>query len=191
LSFAYETSCFSRHLDEAIQLNESRKNLYGELTNGESDEILERLINHQEWGKYYGYYYDWRAEKYQESGIPLLCEEFVSMELTPPFIPFLEPKVKINELPELPLDNWDDEFSDLENFEQLAQKAIEKMQSLDNLPDYYCMTRHFLSSIARSARLAPAHIEKSKQADLASPRDLLLSNLKAFRFYVVMFLKFL
>jgi hypothetical protein len=172
-SYAYDSSCFSRHLDEAIQLNENRKQLYSELTNGDSEQISSKLIRQERWAKIFAFFYDWRAETYQENGIPVVCDEFVSMSLTPPFVSYQAPQVRVGALPELPIGGWEDELNNKEDFDQLAQASLQMVHSLNELPDYFCMTRHLLESIVRSARLAPSHIEKSLQANLDSPRDLL------------------
>lgn len=40
-TIAHETSCFSRHIEDAIEINKARRELYSELTGGKSESISE------------------------------------------------------------------------------------------------------------------------------------------------------
>src|SRR5258708_5947558 len=73
------TGCFTRHLSEAIALNKLRMPRYSALTNGASEKISTSLIRYEKLASVAAWYYDWQAKKYQEHGIPILCDEFVSM----------------------------------------------------------------------------------------------------------------
>src|SRR4051812_25720307 len=75
--------CFSRHLNEAIELNKERKPLYSELSGGASEVISQRLIFFENLAYWPARFMDWQASSYQEAGIGVLCDEFISMSKVP------------------------------------------------------------------------------------------------------------
>lgn len=152
--------CFTSHLDEAIVLNTERLPLYSKLTDGKSEVVSNTLIKYEKLSKAPGMYLDFRAKKFQKKGIPILCEDFVPIKLVPGFKSFEKPYPE--SAPQYPLD-LERVVRDLRaagDFETVASLAIDHIETLSKFPTYFCMTRHVLESIARSARLAPGFVLK-------------------------------
>lgn len=71
---------FSLHLQEAIAINMQRKNEYAKVSDGVSLATSRTMI----WSEYFSLpvakYYDWRALKFNRQGIPIISNDFVSMD---------------------------------------------------------------------------------------------------------------
>src|SRR5271168_4453715 len=80
-----EENCFRHHLQDAIVINEARRPLYSALTDGKSENISDRLIFFESVGLLPAANFDMRAASFQSVGIPILCDEFVSMDKVPGF----------------------------------------------------------------------------------------------------------
>ncbi len=179
---ASSTGCFREHLKEAIEMNRERQFLYAELTQGESRKISNRLIWGERLGLISAFFYDWRASEYQKKGIGVLCDEFVSMDQTPSFRSYMPLTALPPEwLPEIDIEKMEKTLQKgihSQDFEKIKKLSKNFLKDLSSLPDYYCMLRHILSSIARSAAIAHIHIEKSLHLGLDTPQTLLLDFLE-------------
>jgi hypothetical protein len=169
--------CFSRHLKEAIEVNETRKPLYESATQGKSRNISRTLIGLEKLTlTLFSWRYDRRAKPYQQEGIPLLCDEFVPMNEIPPFAPHLPPPVTSPEkMPALDVREMKERLEsalDSEGFEAVERLADEEIQKLEWLPHHFCMSRHVLESVRRSARLAPQHYRAAEARGLESPKEI-------------------
>lgn len=167
--------CFGQHLREAMLLNEARAPVYAEWSAGRSEPISERLIRSERSALIVAARIDARARRFREAGIPIVCAEFVSMELTPP-------------LPDAPLPPPDEPFRDavdavalrerlsaaygLGGFPGVAAEADAQMERLAATPRYHCMIRHLLESMWRIALLAPVHEAAAAERGMGSTRAL-------------------
>lgn len=170
--------CFRIHLDEAIALNQERDPLYRAVSDGRSRAISSRLIGLEKLAllanRVLGL--DRRARVYQNAGIPILCSEFVSMELTPKFrARSPRPWPSLNDF--VPVDGavlartLRHELNK-NGLEGLAAAVEAKLEELNHEPRFHCMVKHVLESLARTARLAPTHEAQAKALGLPSPRHL-------------------
>jgi hypothetical protein len=78
-----EHSCLSRHIREAMTLNETRKPEYSKLSAGASESISNALISFEKELIVGSYVADVVAYPFQAAGIPIACDEFISMSETP------------------------------------------------------------------------------------------------------------
>ena len=171
--------CFREHLREAIAINKARRPLYARLSNYHSTEISDRLIAGEQLAKFASYLFhnfDARAESYQEKGINIVCDEFVSMSLTPRFEAYgplphpdlrhfheLDPYIIRRSLSRAIDDGYPQTVAAAKHWINVIEKSDVR---------FNCMTRHLLESVGRIAKLAPGHIQKSKSLGLKSPARL-------------------
>ncbi|MEK6773615.1 MAG: hypothetical protein AABY64_06725 [Bdellovibrionota bacterium] len=146
-----KANCLRQHVQDAITLNQLRKPLYAQLTNGRSIFISEQLIAFEKSMIISSWLADWWATRFQKLGIPILCDDLVDMKLTPPFSTDL-PYAKV------PLEK---DFVDFDakalqkkltnaldsNLSSLAESSKKYLVELQNEPRLNCMIRHFLESI--------------------------------------------
>ena len=83
MSLASNSNCFSTHIREAINKNIDRKSLYSKMTGGKSKFLSNLLITSEKATFVLAKVYDRRAREFQRSGIPILCLDYVDMDLTP------------------------------------------------------------------------------------------------------------
>jgi len=171
--------CFETHVVEAIEINQQRKPLYAELTDGESKPISRGLILFEQSIVLPAKLIDARAEKWQEAGLAIGCDEFVPISLTPEFRSQVDPPTESREshsglalAAELKL-----AFA-LGGYDRLRGELEEELAELAEQPAYNCLLRHFLESLLRGANLAPIHAARAEELGLDSPdaisRDLIL-----------------
>lgn len=178
------SGCFRAHLREAIAVNEERRELYAQLSNGASRAISDRLILSERGMQALALPLDTGALLFQRKGIGIMCDEFVSMELASPFRGQLPAPAAAPAL----LDRWSpwDESWALRQaylrggFEAVSRRLEDQLAKLAPHPSYLCMTRHVLESTLRAANLAPKHIAASRAAgQLFSPRALSVAFIEA------------
>lgn len=171
--------CFREHLREAIAINKARRPLYARLSNYHSNEISDRLIAGEQLAKFASYLFhnfDAQAERYQEKGINIVCDEFVSMSLTPRFEAYgpmphpdlrqfreLDPYIIRRSLSRAIDDGYPQTVATAKHWINVIEKSDVR---------FNCMTRHLLESVGRIAKLAPGHIQKAKSMGLKSPQRL-------------------
>ena len=178
--FAYESGCFARHLTEARALNLHRRPLYSAWTHGESISISDELISSEKWLTWFAYYYDARAEKFQKLGIPILCEDFMSMKLAPKF-QYKEnpPRMTLAEYVAPNFDHTESEIKQIYakgSFKGVFEYLDAKVKALEPHEEYHCMALHVLKSLRRSAALAPifeAQAKKLKKSTTALSWDVI------------------
>jgi hypothetical protein len=174
--YAAEVGCFERHLSDAIALNQGRKPIYEKLSEGRSSRVSNAMLRIEKWGKPLARFFQWRSKGFQKNGIPVMCDDFVPMS----FVPELPEPLRVGQkLPAPPYAYIQHEVQPLvwelaransqKNFEKVAELALNELKSLEAEPAYHCMTRHFLESIARAARLAPVYLQKATELGLRSP----------------------
>lgn len=168
--------CFARHLNEAIALNQERMPRYSALSNGESEKISKRLIRYEKLSLLAAYYFDWKAKKYQKAGIPIFCDEFVSMSMIPPFQMWhSDANCPLKVLPRLDISSLKSQIRHTyqqEGFHALTRFLKVHLSELKKERPYQCLVRHVLESILRTSRLAPQHNSQALAAGLSPTEGL-------------------
>ncbi|MBN8541478.1 MAG: hypothetical protein J0L82_13885 [Deltaproteobacteria bacterium] len=171
--------CFREHLREAIAINMARRPFYARLSNFQSNEISDRLIAGEKLAKFASYLFhnfDAQAESYQEKGINIVCDEFVSMSLTPKFKAYgplphpdlrrfqeLDPYILGRSLVRAIDEGYPQTVAAAKHWISMIKKSDAR---------FNCMTRHLLESVGRIAKLAPSHIRKAAKRGVQSPAHL-------------------
>lgn len=175
-------ACFRTHLDEAIALNTERMPRYAALSNGDTTAISLALIGFEMVSLYAADALDARAEVWERAGVAVVCDAFVPMSLTPPFVDAVEP-------PRAPFEARDGALLAVRlgwayawhGEERLAAAIERELAALAAAPGQHCMLRHILESILRAAYLAPMHADQARALGLPSPaalsRDLIAAQL--------------
>ncbi|ASD62768.1 hypothetical protein [Bdellovibrio bacteriovorus] len=164
--------CLSEHIHEALVLNKERKPLYMNLSDGKSKAVSDKLIWMERKLSVAVPFADAWAAPYQAAGIPILCQDFISMSETPKF------QAQNPEGPDS-LHNYRRpdiagiksrllELYKAKAYQQLAEYADKQIVDLDQKPRYNCMVKHILESVRRMAALTPVHAQKSKAKNKVS-----------------------
>ncbi len=77
--------CFTEHLREATAVNRDRMPRYAALTADRSLAVSRALIQSEEISFVPAWWLEREAEPFQAAGVPILCADFVSIKLVPPF----------------------------------------------------------------------------------------------------------
>jgi hypothetical protein len=171
-----ETHCISKHIREAIALNEARLPLYSALSGGRSKPISDSLIKLEKLVLATLPTIEKPAEAYQKAGIPLFCLDVVPMkdtaEFTKEMVKPLSPFKPFNGLTwslALGQSLFNPDEKVLENKLEQALAILNQNQSFN------CMTRHMIESILRSVRLAPVYRQMSAERGMRDPSHLIKS----------------
>lgn len=172
-SFAWEVGCFEEHITTAKKLNLERKEAYKEITNGESAKVTRTFIAIQDLLIPTSHFMDKIAKKRREAENPkFFCQEFISMSETPAFSKYVPATTAI------PEELKDKSYSSKElrsrlkeafkdgNFARLLDQTQVELHRLEETPSYFCMTRHFLESIARASHFAQTYNEEQKELSI-------------------------
>jgi len=170
-------ACFREHLKEAIHLNQQRLSFYSELTNGESEKISEKLIQLERGALTLTYTpianFDHEFQKIlPELEISPMCQVFVSMSLVPPA---QKSFLNIQSIQSLDFnhENLKSELAtalqkdEIKTVYDLGKKALADL-STDHRT--FCMSRHLIESMTRSAGL---YFEWKNQVSAAQQNNLL------------------
>ena len=165
--------CFVKHIEEAINLNKERRGLYKQQSGGSSVKISDALIWFERLTLLSARWFDWQAKPWQKKGIPLLCSEFVSMDLTPRFDPIKSPQEEAR----LSL-NIRDLTKSLRsslgsNEHDLLGIVSRSLRGIESEPNYHCMQRHLIESIGRTAKLIPVYEKMALARGLEKPTPIL------------------
>ena len=170
-------NCFSEHVQDAIRLYSERAPQYSKMTGGKSDAILGPMILRERVAYWIARYFDFRAQKFQMAGVPVLCDDFVSMATVPQIVGTrTEPGPPLSTYREPA--NWRTTkvglgaLADVGNFSEAIKVAQTELAILGVEPRFNCLYRHFLESIARVAFHAQRYIETAKIKNLSSPEFL-------------------
>lgn len=172
---AAESGCFYRHFAEAIALNRARRPLYAALSGGRSLKVSDSLIAFEKASLLAARFGDRDARSFQQAGVPVLCDDFVSMDLVPAFRERAEAPA--------PLMSYHRPSSKRilrealaayhqGSFAGLALQLERELAMLEEQPTYNCLMRHFLESARRSALLVPRYRQAASAAGLASPEGI-------------------
>lgn len=167
------SGCLQLHLKEAIELNRERRSRYSRLTRGASEKLSDRLILFERLGLPVAWCVDALARGFQKRGIPVACDDFVSMDLTPPFRErsATEPLPLAQFVPlgtrRLLRDLWS--AYRRAGFSGLSDALARAIAALEDVPTYHCMARHVLESSLRIANLAPEYVQQATKRGARSP----------------------
>jgi hypothetical protein len=153
---------FYAHLADAIALNKSRRATYAQLTDGCSKSLSSRLINLERITLPIALYFDWRARKFNRAGIPIIIDDFISMEkvLPPSEAPRFRGQMSDASAAQLCrlLKSTRTELSAAVReaaFERAAEKTYRLLVEVEELEHsseaLLCMTRHLIESLGFGA----------------------------------------
>ena len=158
--------CFSRHTQEGIQSNNHRTLPYAKATHGQSLEISAALIAFETGVYVPASILDAQAYQAQTHGIPLMCDELVSMSTTPAFTAQASiPKGPVPEITDLELESIINELKARyweKGFPSLSESLASQLVKLNQQPNYFCLTRHLIESMLRASNLAPIQSGRSQ-----------------------------
>lgn len=167
------SSPFTTHLRDAVRLNRERAPRYSALTAGQSRKISRRMILFERLTIPVAMLFDWRARKYQRAGIPLLTEDMVSMDRTPPFSERLASPPPLERF--VPADARGIARRIRRAYKQqswsgVSRVAGEELGKLEGGGPHHALLRHMLESVARISHVAPRHSSLARQKGM-KPTD--------------------
>lgn len=172
------SECFKAHLTEARDLNQKRRPLYARASQGRSQSVSKALIQMEEQMLFFSSLlmnFDRMSRPYLEKGISITCDAYVPMSKTPKFL-FQDPRGPLSpaEREAAPRAKEVIKMKRLEaafdqSLDLFARELDWQIHQLEKEPRLNCLSRHFLESMARIARLAPLHETAAKKAGLESP----------------------
>jgi len=180
---AQSSHCLSEHLREAIELNSERKKIYSAMTEGKSEKISDRLIFLEKLARSTVFLLDgdrvsgklWGSYMYNKVGIPIFCADVESMtkatelRMTSP--------VSLPPWKKLPIKQMQADLRkalQTASWEKIENTSLQWFEALNRTPQFGCMTRHFIESIARVAGHAEDYRKMAKEMKLPDPQNLLL-----------------
>lgn len=163
--------CFARHLREAIELNLERLPRYAALTGGASVPLSRRLIRSERWALPLARWLDRRARRWQEAGVPILCDAFVSMEEAPAFAEAAPGAAMSSFRPPHAGEIRGRILRAYRSggFPGAGREIEEALLLLREQPVFHAMVRHLLESALRVCNLAPEHDRAARERGLPSP----------------------
>ena len=149
-------------------MNNKRAQLYKKDVGEEAYRAVKRLMFWEKIMKPFTYLVDLRSKKFRKKGLPLFCEDTVPMAATPSYRSHFSVQIPDQgKVPEIKTIK-----RELKNaykrgsFQALYTYTVKYIHLFENnRPQSMCLTRHFLESIARSAKLADPLIKQANSAD--------------------------
>lgn len=185
-ALARDHGAFEQHLRDAIRLNQARRPLYSAASKGASLPVSDRLIRDERLVIPVAMAVDLTARPWQARGVPIVAEDFVSMDLAPAFEadePVAQPLSDYHRQ-----DGWEmavrlRRAGKTGGFDGVCHAVRAELAKLDAVPTYHAMVRHVLQSTLRVASLAPRHEALARSKGLPSTaalsRRLIAMNLLA------------
>lgn len=169
--------CIRKHITDAISENRTRAFSYARMSRFRSTGVSSLLISSEVASIAAALIFDQRAKIYRKNGLPLLCLDLVDMALVPAQQKSLEEKRSSN----VKYDRKHVRHVSIQlkkaytdgGFDGLHYVSSEFVQTYESHPKYYCMTRHLLESIRRSAGLAPYYVSRAIEMVLVDPSNIL------------------
>ena len=169
------------HLREAKAINLERMPHYVALTDGASRPVSWILIGSEMAGIPFATLVEYLNKPLAKAGVNILCEDFISMEKTPPFR-------SVSPEPALPLDQfsadlgWDEvgelwQLTRSASYGPLAARADAVLAELKLVPTYHCMYRHILESIRLAAANADDQLTRARAVGLGSEAERVIDML--------------
>ncbi len=163
---------FAQHLEEAIQLNRSRRDVYDRLSGGRTRSLSNQLILLEQLTLPFAYVLDRWATRFQERGLPVLKEDFVSMQdVRSPFAPPRWRGVASAQETER-IQDWLDGYRKTlgealgrNDFAAIAQASHDLLGRLEDAEQgqqvHWAMTKHLVESLGLAAMNALDYAERS------------------------------
>lgn len=165
-----DPACFLDHLREAKAINRERMPQYIDATDGASRLISWILISSEAMAIPFATWLEWENKPLAQAGVGILCEDFVSMEHTPPFrrVSSDVPLPLGQFSPDRGWDDWGDfwKLSRAGAYADLARTADVVLAELALVPTYHCMYRHILESIRLAATRADDQLARARAKSL-------------------------
>lgn len=178
----YEKNCLTIHVLDAIKSNSKRANKYSELSNGRSNYLTSLLIGAEVVSVPILKYFDSISINYRKAGIPLLCDDVVSMKdidpmqgdyLIPESVAEMQTKNETREIKSLLLESYKN--GGMVELELTANSLVENLMEH---PNFNCMTRHIIESIRRSAGLSNGYSSQASELGLPDPENISYNFIK-------------
>lgn len=178
-----QRNCLSQHLTEAIELNEVRREIYAEMTQGKSKKVSNQLIRYEKFihsilpltG------IEKAAKELQDQGIPMLCEDFhAGLNPHAPVLQKDRPQLSdFKAFNHKKAKQLLAEQIEAGNLSGVYTQAVALIESASDEMRFHCMIRHVLESIARVAKQGIKYDEMAKEKGLTEkPSELTLKILK-------------
>lgn len=153
--------CFTNHIDEAIDINYERLPLYQSNGGQRAKLVSEKLIKLEKELKLISWYYDLKDKKFQNNGRSVLCDNIVSMDLTPSYEDYTERPAASFNVSENEIELYVASIKDSLKKSDYQKIEIESVRWIRELgSDSLCLVKHFIESIALAAKNAQGHILK-------------------------------
>lgn len=163
-----------RHIREALYINTQRLPLYSQASGGKTASLSRKLMRYQKMSIFSAHWMDRYARKFQRHGVPIMQEDYVSMEATPAFRERFEgspPRLEQLRRPDvhalvrdLKRAKASDDFSQAR---AVLRKALEEVHAPQG---FLCAYRHLLESLLRISTLAEQHERLAREKGAPSPR---------------------
>lgn len=155
-SWAGDAGCMTRHLEDALKINQERLSIYGRVQEGISIPVSKALIDFEKKMLPQAKWADWLALPLQNQGIPVLCNDLKDMSEAPSLAKSLPTPTAPVETDFVFL-NITQMQIDLSNALEVGPEQVEKrglyyLSQLEDEPRLNCLLRHFLESIVVFAR---------------------------------------
>jgi hypothetical protein len=170
-----QNHCFQaiqKHISSAIKHNQKVAPRYAELSNGDSRFLSTALIQLEKISLFFAKKMDRESRFYQERGIPLLCDELIDMNQLPPFqdqLPEASRPVHFYHYDYKKMNRNLKDFIKENRLNDAYQEIAYDLKTLDDYPYQWCITRHFLESIARTIMLSLGHRAQAQKLGLPDP----------------------
>lgn len=155
-------NCLQKHMQDAIELNETRAPIYTQASQGASQKISEVLIQWEHRLARKSLIADTWARAYQRVGIPVLCQDLEDMKYSPSLPPYFDSRIApdAEDFVNLVIEDLQRELLaalDI-SYEEVQRRAGHYLRILAQEKKLNCMTRHFLESIYKFAESSPGYL---------------------------------
>lgn len=174
-------ACLIKHLQDAIDINTSRRSLYGSLTKGKSLVISDELLKWENQLLKVGKNVDLWSSLYQKYEVDILCDGLVDMSKTPHFDLETDTlrKPLLQDFLQIEASEWiyslraalNDSYSNLDHEVETRISLLKKEKRMN------CLVRHMLESILLFSRNADSQIQDADQKSLVGARLLIYLNI--------------
>ncbi len=163
-AFAH-SQCFKKHINDAITLNETRKEIYAKYTHGKSLSVSHKLIQFEKSMRFQSWFADAWADYFHFKNIPVVCNDLVNMNYTPKLPDILPLNAYPSSVNFINI-NYKKMKFDLESalesgLKEVYETATSYIPQLLIEQRLNCMTRHFLESIAIFSKNGQRYIQNA------------------------------
>jgi len=171
----------SKHVKDALVINNHRAPLYAKLSDNKSLALSNELMTMETLALLWLTHLDYKAEPYIKAGVGVFEDDLIDMKETPVFMPNFEDNNAPIERISFPVKElskaWSQKLKD-DNLQSIYSEAVTLLkEGALHASNQNCLTKHFVESIARSIKNHEGHRETSRTLGLEDPKNLLLSFL--------------